>query len=48
MIIYLLTFYLLDDIEKNRNHFVEGNFDKNASVTFTSLFFAFFARHYPW
>ena len=36
MIIYLLTFYLLDDIEKYQNHScdsfcnVKGNFDRNA------------------
>ena len=39
MIIYLLTFYLLDDIEKYRNLssepfcYVKGNFDKNARAT---------------
>ena len=39
MIIYLLTFYLFDDIKKYQNHscklfcYIKGNFDKNASAT---------------
>ena len=59
MIIYLLTFYLFDDIEKKyRNHscesfcFAKGNFDKNARLHVQSkrlyFLFAFCARHYPW
>ena len=38
MIIYLLTFYLFDDIEKYQNHScesfcnVKGSFDKNAGA----------------
>ena len=59
MIIYLLTFYLLDDIEnKHRNHscesfcYAKGNFDKSARLHVQSerlyFLFAFCARHYPW
>ena len=59
MIIYLLTFYLFDDIEKKyRNHscesfcYAKGNFDKNARLHVQSkhlyFLFAFCARHYPW
>ena len=59
MIIYLLTFYLFDDIEKNyRNHscesfcYAKGNFYKSAWLHVQSerlyFLFAFCARHYPW
>ena len=59
MIIYLLTIYLFDDIEKNIgithvNHsaILTGNFDKNAKmhVQIERLYFLFLfcARHYPW
>ena len=55
MIIYLLTFYLLDDIEnKYRNHscesfcYAKGNFDKSARLHVQSerlyFLFAFYAR----
>ena len=59
MMIFLLTFYLFDDIEqKYRNHtcesfcYAKGNFDKSARLRVQSerLYFllAFRARHYPW
>ena len=59
MIIYLLTFYLFDDIENEyRNHscesfcYAKGNFDKSARLHVQSerlyFLFAFCARHYPW
>ena len=59
MIIYLLTFYLFDNIEKiYRNHsresfcYAKGNFDKSARLHVQSerlyFLFAFCARHYPW
>ena len=59
MIIYLLTFYLFDDIEKKYwNHscesfcYVKGNFDKNAKMHVQAelpyFLFLFFASHYPW
>ena len=58
MIIYLLTFYLFDDIEKKyRNHscesfcYVKGNFDKSARLHVQSerlyFLFAFCVRHNP-
>ena len=59
MIIYLLTFYLFDDIKnKYWNHscesvcYAKGSFDKSARLHVQSerLYFllAFCARHYPW
>ena len=59
MILYLLTFYLFDDIKrKYRNHscetfcYVKGNIDKNAGAFFLPerlyFLFAFCARNYPW
>ena len=58
MIIYLLTFYLFDDIKKYRNHscesfcYAKGNFDKSARLHVQServyFLFAFCARHYTW
>ena len=59
MIIYLLTFYLFDDIEKNNwNHscesfcYVKGNFDKNAKMHVQAerpyFLFLLCASHYPW
>ena len=59
MIIYLLTFYLFDDIEKKYRNlscelfcFAKGNFDKSARLHVQSerlyFLFAFCARHYPW
>ena len=59
MIIYLLKFYLFDDIDnKYRSHscesfcYAKGNFDKSARLHVQSerlyLLFAFCARHYPW
>ena len=59
IIIYLLTFYLFDDIEKKYwNHscesfcYVKGNFDKNAKLHVQAerlyFLFKFCARHYPW
>ena len=59
MIIYLLTFYLFDDIEKNigithANHSAtsKGNFDKMRKVHVQPerqyFLFAFCDRHYPW
>ena len=59
MIIYLFTFYLFDDIEKNigithANHSEtsKGNFDKNAKMHVQAeclnFLFLFCARQYPW
>ena len=59
MIIYSLTFYLFDDIEKKYwNHScesfcdVKGNFDKNAKMHVQAerpyFLFLFCASHYPW
>ena len=59
MIVYLLTFYLFDDIEKKyQNHscepscYAKGNFDNSARLLVKSerlyFLFAFCARHYPW
>ena len=58
MIIYLLTFYLFDDIENNigityANHSAtsKGNFDKNAKMYVQAerlySLFLFCARYYP-
>ena len=59
MIIYLLTFYLFDDIGKKYwNHscesfyYAKGNFDKNAKMHVQAerpyFHFLFCASHYPW
>ena len=59
MIIYLLKFYLFDDIEKNieithANHSAtsKGNFDENDKMHVQPeclyFLFLFCARHYPW
>ena len=59
MTIYLLTFYLFDDIEKKYPNdscesfcYAKGNYDKSARLHVQSerlyFLFAFRARHYPW